>query len=234
LNSVLQEAIAGEPVLVKLGGQEYPLAFPIQAVILYKKETARLDRERAEERRKQGVAKLTREEIRDLGKRRRQLLKEADALRPGKDQKWDDENYEQCETLLAEATLLKCAIDEDAGTGDSLYDLYNWRKISPEADPERMLLALWVGLHEFNSELPGVSYQPQLSRDEIGWRIHPGNAIDLTLAISKALAAHIIAPPEVEEEEAPDPNALTPEIPAVIEPVTDWSSPPNPWKKRES
>lgn len=222
MNSVLQEAITGEPVMVKLGGQEYPLAYPIQAVILYKKETARLDRERSEERRKQGVAKLTPLEVRDLGRRRRDLLKEVDANRPAKGQKWTEESYEYCETLLAEATLLKCAIDEDAGTGDSLYDLYNWRKISPEADPERMLLALWVGLHAYQHQGPNpestVYWRPQLGREEIGNQIHPGNAIDLTIAVSKALAAHIIAPPEVQEEdEAPDPNAQMPEIPAPEE-----------------
>jgi len=236
MHSTLQEAIAGARVLVKLGAQEYPLAFPIQAVILYKKETAALDRQRAADRRQQGLAKLTRDELRELRRKRQTLLTEAEKLRPAKGQPWDAEKYAQFDSLLEEATLVKCAVDEEAGTGDSLYDLYNWRKISPEGDPERMLLALWVGLHKFaenassssllaRSQKPeaGLIYQPQLSREEIGLNIHPGNASAVTLAISKALAAHIVAPPEVEEfaaeertTEIPDPNASGPEIPAPL------------------
>jgi hypothetical protein len=224
VNSVLQEAIVGEPVLVKLGARgrekEYPLAFPIQAVILYKNETGRLDRERREARAKQGVARLTATEVRELGKRRRQLIKDAEALRPAKGQKWESEAYTQFDSLIEESTLLKIAIDEDAGTGDSLYDLYNWRKISPDGDPERMLLALWIGLHEFVQEGAKQVYRPRLSREEIGAWIHPGNATNFTVAISKALAAHLIAAPEIPPEleapgEPPLPNVPMPEfIPA--------------------
>jgi hypothetical protein len=246
MNPVLQEAIIGSPVMVKLGARgqekEYPLAFPVQAVILYKNETARLDRQRAEERRQRGVAKLTAAEIRDLRQRRQAVLKEAEALRPAKGHNWVGENYAQFDSLMDEATLLKIAIDEDAGTGDSLYDLYNWRKISPDGDPERMLLALWIGLHEFVQE--GASdrqtYRPRLSREEIGRYIHAGNATELTLAISQTLSAHLIAPPEIPpeiEEEAVDlPNVRTPEvvIPAEIrEPEIPASRTP-PWKQRQS
>lgn len=243
MNSELQEAIAGAPVLVKLGKQEYPLAFPIQAVILYKKETAALDRQRAEDRRQQGVARLTRDELRELRRKRQTLLTEAEKLRPAKGQAWAPDNFEQYVSLQDEATLLKCAVDEEAGSGDSLYDLYNWRKISPELDPERMLLALWVGLHQFvdTSLVVGHSssaYRPELSREEIGQHIHPGNATDLTLAISKALAAHIVAPPEVEEfaaeertSEIPDPNASGPEIPAEKGPPETPMMPPD-WRRK--
>lgn len=247
MNEVLQEAIVGEPVTVKLGARgrekDYPLAFPVQAVILYKNETARLDRQRREERSKQGVARLTATEIRELGKRRQQLLKEAQALRPAKGRQWPGENYAQFEALIDEATLLKVAIDEDAGTGDSLYDLYNWRKISPDGDPERMLLALWIGLHEFVQEKDGDRqiYRQRLTREQIGAWIHPGNAADLTLAISKALSAHLIAEPAVPEEvppeatapdEAPLPNVPLPEfIPA--EP-TKAGTGTGIWRKRQS
>jgi hypothetical protein len=241
MNPVLQEAIAGEPVMVKLGARgqekEYPLAFPIQAVILYKNETARLDRQRTEERRKQGVAKLTGAEVRDLRQRRQQLLKEAEALRPHKGQAWEGESYPQFDSLMDEATLLKIAIDEDAGTGDSLYDLYNWRKISPDGDPERMLLALWIGLHEFAHEVDRQIYRPRLSQEEIGRHIHPGNASELTLAISKALSAHLIAAPEVPPDiedvaEEPVPNVRAPEevtLPAEA-PLKKTSA----WKERKS
>ena len=234
MHSVLAEAIAGAPVVVKLGGNEYPLAFPIQAVILYKKETARLDRERAAERRQQGVARLTREELRELRRKRQTLLTEAEKLRPAKGQSWDAEKYAQFDSLLEEATLVKCAVDEEAGTGDSLYDLYNWRKISPEGDPERMLLALWVGLHKFDAR-PAHSYQPQLSREEIGLHIHPGNAAEITLAISKALAAHIVAPADVKPDDEEDPslpNVGPPEVPADMNADRGPEIKPLNWRKK--
>lgn len=40
MNEALQQELTGRPpVLVSLGGQDYPLAFPIHAVILYKRAT---------------------------------------------------------------------------------------------------------------------------------------------------------------------------------------------------
>jgi len=222
MNETLQEAIAGEPVTVKLGGTEYPLAYPIQGVILYKRETARLDRERAKDR-----PALTREEKQTLRDRRRKLLAEANEQRPIKGDKWDDDNFLRFDELVNEAMLVKAGLDEDAGGGDSLYDRANWWKISPEGDPERLVLALWVGLHRFEesgnahtglSGPPGSAsmvYRPQVSRENLGSFITLGNGEELTSAISKALRAHLIAPPEVAQEEAV-PNVQSPVSPAEI------------------
>src|SRR5580692_11428606 len=189
MNDMLQEAIAGEPVTVQLGGQTYPLAYPIQAVILYKRETATIDRERAKDR-----PRLTHEEKRSLRDRRGKLMADADVLRPARGEDWQPEKFLEFDFAMNEASALKITLDEDAGTGDSLYDMYNWRKISPDGDPERLLLALWIGLHEFRGsgvpEAPAVRvYLPRMSKTQLGELVDLGNGGDLTMAISKALSA---------------------------------------------
>jgi hypothetical protein len=217
MNSLLQEAIAGESVTVTLGHDTYPLAYPIQAVILYKRETALLDRERAKDR-----PRLTHEEKRSLRSRRQKLMVDADLQRPAKGQDWQPEKFLEFDLLMDEASALKIALDEDAGTGDSLYDMYNWRKISPDGDPERLLLALWIGLHHFvvtglaNTE---EQYRPTLSRQQLGNLVDLGNGGDLTMAISKALSAHLIA--QSEESAMEHVLGSSPDDPPVI---NDWGS----------
>jgi hypothetical protein len=206
MNDMLQEAIAGEPVTVSIGGETYPLAYPIWAVILYKRETALIDRERAKDR-----PRLTHEEKRSLRDRRGKLMADADVLRPARGEDWQPQKFLEFDFAMDEASALKIALDEDAGTGDSLYDMYNWRKISPGNDPERLLLALWVGLHRFE----GKAYRPRLSREQLGTLVDLGNGGDLTMAISKALSAHLIAASETPLEE-PVPNVLPPSL-AVIQ-----------------
>jgi hypothetical protein len=239
MNSVLQDAIAGEAITVTLGGQTYPLAYPINAVILYKRETALLDRERAKDR-----PRLTVEEKRSLRARRQKLMVDADLQRPAKGQDWQPDKFVEFDLLMDEASALKITLDEDAGAGDSLYDMYNWRKISPDGDPERLLLALWIGLHTFEQALQfEVAYKPRLSRSDLGRMVDLGNGGDLTMAISKALSAHLIAQSEtaaLEEvlisDEPPvigelrgdfDPNPQPPASPAVI------AKEPREWRTRK-
>jgi hypothetical protein len=224
MNDMLQEALTGGPVTVMLGGRDYPLAYPIQAVILYKQQTAQLDRER---KKAAGAVALTREEKRELRDRRRAMLTEADALRPIPPDPWIDENFAHFDELLGDATIIKGTLDEDAAAGDSLYDKSNWWKISPAGDPERMLLALWVGLHKFEetgnahtglvgrANSPCLAYRPQLSREDLGKLVDLGNGEELTQAIANALRGHLIAPPEIEEED-PLPNVEPPATPAEM------------------
>lgn len=211
MNDILRDALVGE-VTVTLAGRVYPLAFPMQGVILYKRETARLDRER---KLANGSKPLTREAKQDLRERRRSLIAEADALRPDatKEEKWDDGKFALFQELLAEAMTAKAALDEDAAAGDSLYDKSNWWKISPDGDPERLLLALWVGLHTFKGA-PGtqaastavLTYVESFTRAQLGSLIDLRNGEELTEAIAKALRAHMIAPPEPDEEKEALPN----------------------------
>src|ERR1017187_5141010 len=119
-----ENALAGEPVTVTLAGVVYPLAYPMQAVILYKQETAKIDRARAA-----GRPRLTPEEKLDLRKRRRDILKDWPTKQFAD---WNDGDVEVTEELLREATALTSALDEDAGVGDSLYEIRNWPKIGSE------------------------------------------------------------------------------------------------------
>jgi hypothetical protein len=210
MNDMLQEAIAGAPVTVTLGGESYPLAYPIQGVILYKSETAQLDRQR---KLASGRAALTRDEKCELRDRRRELLADADAQRPAEGEKWNDKNYARFDEVFTEALALKTTLDEDAAAGDSLYDKQTWWKISPEGDPERLLLALWVGLHQFIEQSGKKVYTLRLSREDLGSLITLRNGEELTTAISLALRAHLIAPPEVVQEEAlPNVQAAPPAL----------------------
>jgi hypothetical protein len=218
MDPILQSALAGEPVTVSLGGQTYPLAYPMQGVILYKSETAKLDRAR---KLATGAPALTREAKRELRERRRTLLAEADAARPKTGEAWDDEKFATFNELLQEAMAAKAALDEDAAAGDSLYDRSNWFKISAQDDPERLLLALFIGLHIFvPSKTAGKpdEYVETLSRQQLGKLVDLRNGEDLMEAIGKALRAHLIAPSETPEEEA-SPNVPAPETPATETPT---------------
>jgi len=188
-DAVLQETPAGQPVMVTLRGEEYPLAYPMQAVILYKRETAALDRER---KRASGRPALRREEKRELRERRRELLAEANGLRPEKGEPWDKDKWANVEELFAEAMTAQAALDQDVAAGDSLYNKGNWWKISPDGDPERLLLALWVGLHKFEGAgNPDVTYVESFTREQLGSLVDLSNGEELTAAISRALASSV-------------------------------------------
>jgi hypothetical protein len=228
MNAHLQQALTGAPVTVNLGGKEYPLAFPIEGVILYQEETATLDRSRAK-----GRDRLTRALKDGLRAERLQLLQSAEKLRPPKGtKKWADDNLARFGDLQDEANTLKVRLDEDAGTGDSLYDLYNWRKISPQGDPQRMILALWVGLHVFQkSKTAGEDddYVETLTRRQLAKFVHLGNGNALVGAVSKALASYLVDETDEgdDDEEEESPNPQPPEKqPAVIQARPERGSQP--------
>jgi hypothetical protein len=60
---------------------------------------------------------------------------------------------------MEEATALKIEIDKDTAGVASLYDIYNWRKISPSADPERLLEK-----RSQKARRPKTSYRNSLKR----------------------------------------------------------------------
>src|ERR1700676_2702662 len=105
MNANLQHAITGAAVTVTLGGKEYPLAYPMEAVILYKRETAVLDRARNATR-----PKLSRAQIREMAAERRKLMAEAEELRPQtKKEEWDDDKFARFQELQDDASELKAA-----------------------------------------------------------------------------------------------------------------------------
>lgn len=57
-NALLEQELTGTaPVLVKLGAKKYPLAYPLHAVLLYKSETLKIERDRAVDEESRAKAK---------------------------------------------------------------------------------------------------------------------------------------------------------------------------------
>lgn len=199
MNDVLREELTGRPpVMVVLGGAEYPLAFPMRSIILYKQETAKLNRAR-------GLAspKLSPSEVREVRERHSALLVEASKLKGAEFQR-----------AIQEATLVKLPLDEAAGTGDSLLLMHNWWRISLD-DPERIVLALWAGLHQ---EQPDKSWKAPFTLAELESEklINMGNVGDFLPQITEALISYIKRETDDSEGE-PAPNAPAPEAAAPAE-----------------
>lgn len=187
---VLERELVGAPVLVRLGKDEYRLAYPMKAVILYKQRTAEIDQRRA-----RAKDRLKPAEIRELRLRRSQVIAELRAALPAPGST-SESDRQRIEALEVEALAIKSRLDEDAGTGDSLFQMENWRKINPEEDPERLLACLWAGLE---------SNHPELKPEQLELLVHPGNVTEITVAIAKALASYL-----PRRAESPDPNAPAP------------------------
>jgi len=216
MEKLLENAIIGEPIMVTLGEVQYEISFPIQAVILYKAETAKIDKKRS-----QGRPKLTADQRKALRSERLDILRKLEPFRPKKDKEWNEDDFAQFQALSEEANRIKVALDEDSCQGDSLYDLSNWDKIGPVVDPERLLLALWVGLHK---SVNG-SYLPSLTQEQIGRFINHRTSADLTDAISLALAKDLLPPAELrlkngQAPESPAPTTTTTESPSQQESST--------------
>lgn len=195
------------PGKIRLGTQEYSLEFRMHAVILYKQETAKLDRSRAAERPRIPAAELA-----EMRRRRSTLLQDAQAAIPEKGKAWEPAAETRFNEALDEANRLKSAIDEQAGTGDSLLDRSTWWKIGP-ADPERLQLAVWVGAHRKNAQ---GKYEPALSLEDLDSLIHLGNAEDVTLQIAEVLRAYVPAKPlSTASAAGGDQNPATAESPAT-------------------
>ena len=207
----MHEAIAQEfaqPAKLRLGAQQYLLAFPMRAVILYRQETAKLDRARAAQR-----PPLERGALQVLRRRRRAAIDEARALVPA-DGKMDAAAESHFNDLLEEANRLKVAIDEETAAGDSLMDRSTWWKIGP-LDPERLRLAVWAGTHV---KSPEGKFVESLSLEQLDDLIDIGNAEAVTADIAEALRRYIPQrTPDLTPVPAPtgvSPNPPTAESPA--------------------
>jgi hypothetical protein len=94
-------------------------------------------------------------------------------------------------------------------TGDNLFQPESWNRISPGEDPERFLACLWAGLR---------THHPELTEQQLSGLVDFSNAVELTLAVTRALVSCF--PRAKEEDEGaeqkgePDPNLPAPETPA--------------------
>lgn len=184
MNQILQQELTGTPVTVSLGGAEYPLAFPIYACMLYKQETAKLDRARRDSK-----PRLTPVEIKELKQQRRELLQLADDVKPElSDGTTPEDAAEQIADfyqLIGDAMEISTRLDENRAAGDSLFLEANWIKINT-GDPERLVLALWAGLHYSVDD----EWKAPFSLKELNSLVDPANAEDIVEVIGKALRVY--------------------------------------------
>lgn len=206
MNPALTEAVTESelPITVTLGEKEYPLSFPLHACSLYQQATAKLDRGRREAR-----GPMTADEIAGLREQRRLALGASDTLQ---DQiralpegtahadmlahYWD---------LIGEALTLQKRLDEEGGRGDSLFQEANWFKISPD-DPERLVLALWAGLHREQANgnpLAEPKWTSPFTVPQLRKLVDPSNSDEVLDAISRALRAYAVKKKQNQISRAP-------------------------------
>lgn len=212
---VLDKAITGEAVVVRLGDQDYPLTFPVHNVALYSQETAKLNCRRARAAIDSGREKLSPQEIRKL---RTTFLRLADErYLKQHEYKLTDDNSEKV-TIVVELTAIAeemIAVDtrlaEESGSGDSLFKIINWWKIRDD-DPERAHLALWCGLH---AEVSAGKWESPFTLAQLDKLVDASNIIEVLTKITLALGKYL---PKVEE--SPKGDRPQSEAPAADEAVT--------------
>jgi hypothetical protein len=140
---VLSQQIAA-PVEVTIAGRACRLSYPMHAVILYRAETARIERSRPQP---------ADPDPRCVCGAPRSTHKGASLI-------W-----------LGEADKLLCSgfRKEDPLQGDSLFLAESWLRIDLNSDPERWLACLWCGMHELQAD--GETWKAPFTRVELEYSI---------------------------------------------------------------
>src|SRR5579872_4493375 len=170
MTDVLAQEILGSPISVRLQEKDYPLAFPVYAVTLYRQETAKLNCSRAKVAIEAGRPKLTPAEMREMRSEYRKVAADLD-------------NRETFNDRMEELVAIRARLDEEAGSGDSLFLIVNWWKIRAE-DPERIVLALWCGLHQENED---GKWQAPFTLAQLNHLVDFSNVAGICHAITEAL-----------------------------------------------
>lgn len=179
------------PVTVTIGGNSYVLTYGMAAVVVYKTETARIERSRPRPEEKDPAC--------ICGAKR--------SLHTGPDL-----------IVLGEEDNLLCFHFRlyDPLQGDSLLTSASWKRIDLDLDPERWLACLWAGLHRLTSD--GQRWEAPMSLASLGSMIPVGpGARELSMKMVEALSYGSVKP----RKEGASPNAGAPaasEAPAQSEP----------------
>src|ERR1700733_2382313 len=104
-------------------------------------------------------------------------------------------------------------------TGDSLFNPDSWKKIDLAEDPARWLACLWAGLHRVNAE---KKWESPFTLSELEALVDFGNAGEISVAMSKALAA------SMPKKKEPDPNAQPAPAPSEAPEVGIVTAAPEP------
>lgn len=184
----LEREITGEAVTVRLNGMDYPLSFPAHNVALYTLETQKLNCRRAKTASDAGRARFSLAETRELKAEYRRLANELDQFKDDPD---------QFGILMEELIVIRVRLDEEAGTGDSLFQLINWWKIR-DSDPERTVLALWAALH---AEQSSGRWESPFTVAQLEKLVDMSNVKSVLVAIATALHQHM---PQVKDDAVPN------------------------------
>jgi hypothetical protein len=189
---LLQQELAGPPVTVVIGGNSYVLTYGMAAVIVYKTETARIERSRPQ----------------PVVKDPKCICGEPQSRHTGPSQ-----------IILGEDEELLCWAFRlyDPLQGDSLLTRESWSRIDLDLDPERWLACLWAGLHRLVRDGSNEKWEAPMSLASLGSMIPVGpDARQLSIAMVKALRYAAVQP----RKDDADPNVeapaadLTKDVPA--------------------
>jgi hypothetical protein len=177
MNDLLQQEIS-PPVTVLLGGNSYVLTYGMAAVIVYKAETARIERSRPQPVETDPLCLCGERESKHTG---------------------------PSSTILNEQGEIVCWGFRlyDAVQGDSLLTSTSWKRIDLDLDPERWLACLWASLHRLSDD--GKNWVAPMSLASLGSMIPVGaGARELSLKMLKALKYSS----DQTRKKTPDPNAV--------------------------
>jgi hypothetical protein len=138
----MQDALSGviaAPVPVTIAGRECKLSYPMHAAIVYRRETARIERSRPQPE--------------DPDPRCVCGARKSNHKGPGLIRVEDDNLL--CPRFRYEDPLL----------GDSLFNIESWMKINLAFDPERWTACLWAGMHELQPD--GKTWKAPFTFEEL-------------------------------------------------------------------
>jgi len=137
-----QDALSGgiaAPVLVMIAGRECKLSYPMHAAIVYRRETARIERTRPQPQDPDPLCVCC---------ARKSEHKGAGLIR-----------------VKDDALLCPRYRREDPLLGDSLFNFESWLKIDLASDPERWTACLWAGMHELQPD--GKTWKAPFTFEEL-------------------------------------------------------------------
>lgn len=199
MTDLLQQELTGAPVTVTIAGAEYPISYGMAAVIVYKAETARIERSRPRAADSDPLCLCGERKSSHAGASL--IILDND----GKLACWAFRLY-------------------DPAQGDSLLTPGSWKRIDLDQDPERWLACLWAGLHQLSKD--GTKWEAPLSLAALGSKIPVGaGARALSLKMIEALQSSAERPRKADTS----PNAAAPELvrkgpPAPPHPVMSTES----------
>lgn len=173
-----ENLLAPRAVDVEIAGKLYPLSFPLHAVVLYQRETARIERSRPRPQDPDARCICGFRKSTHVGPNRIRITTEQELL---------------CVRFR----------EEDPNAGDSLFLFDTWRKIDLNLDPERFLACLWAGLHQEENG----RWRAPFTIDELSGKLGISmNTRNVQETIFDALAAWMPRPENSPNAAAPAPS----------------------------